>query len=65
MSCTSRLQKQLRRGVTTVQMCVMLALIALVVIAGVSLLGTRTNNKLNETATDMANPKSLTGRFGS
>lgn len=65
MLCTSRLQKQRRRGVTTVQMCVMLALIALVVIAGVSLLGTRTNNKLNETATDMANPKSLTGRFGS
>jgi hypothetical protein len=43
----------------------MIALIALAAIAGVTLLGTRTNTKLGQTATDMANPQSLTTRFGS
>ena len=54
-----------RRGATIVQYCVMIALIALAAIAGVTLLGTRTNTKLGQTATDMANPQSLTTRFGS
>jgi Flp pilus assembly pilin Flp len=54
-----------RRGVTTVQYCVMAAVIALGVIATVIVLGNRTNTKLGQTATDMANPQSLTTRFGS
>ena len=54
-----------RRGVTTVQYCVMAAVIALGVIATVIVLGNRTNTKLGQTATDVANPQSLTTRFGS
>jgi hypothetical protein len=54
-----------RRGMSLVQWCVVAAAVFLVVVAGVTLLGTRTNNKLNETASDMANPVNLTTRFGS
>jgi hypothetical protein len=57
--------KSQRRGVTTVQIAVMLAVIFLVVFAGAQLLGTRTNTKLGQSATDLANPKNLTTRFGS
>jgi len=54
-----------RRGISTVQWCVMAALITLAVIAGVTTVGTRNSTKLNQTATDLANPKNLTTRFGS
>jgi len=54
-----------RRGVSLVQWAVVAAVIALVVVAGVTVVGTRANNKLNQTATDVANPTSLTTRFGS
>lgn len=54
-----------RRGSTTVQWAVMAALIILAVVATVSLMGTRTSTKLNQTATDVGNPNSLTTRFGS
>jgi len=58
-----RFYRSLRRGATTVQYCVIVALIGLVAIAGVSLLGTRASTKLGQTATDVATPKSLTARF--
>jgi Flp pilus assembly pilin Flp len=54
-----------RRGVTTVQWAVLAALILLGVVTTVSLLGSRTNTKLGQTATDVGNPSSLTTRFGS
>ncbi len=54
-----------RRGISLVQWCVMAALIALAVIVGVTNVGSRTSTKLNQTATDVGNPKNLTTRFGS
>jgi hypothetical protein len=48
-----------------VQWCVMAALIILGVVAGVSAIGPRASTKLNQTATDVANPANLTTRFGS
>lgn len=58
-------RRSFRRGAALVQWCVIAALIVLAVVAGVTLIGTGTNAKLGETATDMANPQSLTTRFGS
>jgi len=54
-----------RRGQAVMQWVVVAALLALAIIAGVTLMGTRTNNKLNQTASDVGNPKALTQRFGS
>jgi Flp pilus assembly pilin Flp len=54
-----------RRGISTVQWVVIAALITLSIVAGVSVLGGRTSIKLNETATDVADPHELTHRFGS
>lgn len=54
-----------RRGKAVVQYIVAAALITLAVVAGITLVGSRTNTKLNESATDLANPQSLTTRFGS
>jgi Flp pilus assembly pilin Flp len=56
---------RVRRGTSTVQWAVVAGLIALAVVAGITLVGTRTNTKLNQTATDVGNPTSLTTRFGS
>ena len=53
-----------RRAVTMVQWCVVAALIILVIVASVTLVGNRTSTKLNETASDLTNPSSLTARFG-
>jgi uncharacterized membrane protein YjfL (UPF0719 family) len=52
-----------RRGQAVVQWIVVAALIFLAVYAGVTLLGPNTSSKLNQTATDVGNPKSLTTRF--
>jgi Flp pilus assembly pilin Flp len=54
-----------RRGVSMVQWCLIAAALVMAVIAGVTLVGGNANTKLNQTATDMANPKNLTTRFGS
>jgi Flp pilus assembly pilin Flp len=54
-----------RRGVTYVQWCVIAAVITLAVIAGVTVMGNRTNDKLNQTASDVSDPAKLTKRFGS
>ena len=55
----------LRRGATSIQYIIVAALIFMVVIAGFTLMTTRTNTKLNQTASDVANPTNLTTRFGS
>lgn len=54
-----------RAGVSLVQWVVVAAAITLGIATGVTLIGTRANTKLNQTATDVGNPKSLTTRFGS
>jgi len=58
-------RNQARRGATMVQWVVIAGAIVLVIFATVQLVGTRTNTKLNQTVTDVGNPKNLTTRFGS
>jgi hypothetical protein len=55
----------IRRGKAIAQWVVVAALLILALMAGVTVMGTRTNNKLNQTAGDVANPSALTQRFGS
>jgi len=55
----------IRRGVSVVQYIMMAAAIFLVIVVGMATLGTKTNTKLNQTASDVADPKNLTTRFGS
>jgi Flp pilus assembly pilin Flp len=55
----------IRRGQSNIQYVVILAVIALVVVAGITLVGSNANTKLNQSATDVASPQSLTTRFGS
>ena len=52
-----------RRGISAVQWTVVAAVITLVIVASVTLIGSRTNTKLNQTATDVASPSSLKQRF--
>jgi Flp pilus assembly pilin Flp len=59
------LRRRFRAGVAVVQWVVVAAAIVLALVAGVTLVGTQTNTKLNQTVTDVANPASLTTRFGS
>jgi Flp pilus assembly pilin Flp len=54
-----------RRGAASIQWVVVAGLIFLVVLAGITLLGTRTNSAMNQTANDVVDPKALTQRFGS
>jgi outer membrane murein-binding lipoprotein Lpp len=54
-----------RRGKAVAQWVVVAALLTLAIVAGVTLIGTRTNNKMNQTASDVGNPSALTQRFGS
>jgi len=54
-----------RSGKSLVQWIVVAALVFLAIVAGVTVIGSRTNNKLNQTVTDVADPTSLTTRFGS
>ena len=54
-----------RRGTSFVQYAVIAGLLSLAVIAGVALIGPRASTKLQQTATDVASPASLTTRFGS
>jgi len=54
-----------RRGMSTTQYATVAALIALAAVAGVTLVGSRTNTKLGQTASDVGNPAALTQRFGS
>ncbi len=54
-----------RRGITTVQTVVLLAVITLAVVSAVKTLGTNAKTKLTTTASDVANPANLPSRFGS
>jgi hypothetical protein len=54
-----------RRGTTTAQVAVVLVLIFLAVFAGAKLLGTRTNVKMGQTASDLGDISKLPNRFGS
>ena len=65
MQAKSALRRRARRGVTTVQYVVMLAVITLGVIAAVRNLGTGARTNLNTTAGNVANPATLPSRFGS
>jgi Flp pilus assembly pilin Flp len=58
-------RRRSRAGVSLVQWVLIAAVITLGVVAGVTLIGTNTTVKLNQTATDVATPSSLTTRFGS
>lgn len=53
-----------RKGVATVQWCLIAGSIALVVIATVSFLGDATNSELNKTAVGVGDPTQLPGQFG-
>jgi Flp pilus assembly pilin Flp len=57
--------RSFRRGASVMQWVVVAAALVLVIVAGITLVGTRTSTKLNQTATDVASPSSLTTRFGS
>lgn len=54
-----------RRGVTTVQVAVMLAVITLAIISAVKTLGTNAKTSLTSTAGNVADPSTLPSRFGS
>jgi len=54
-----------RRGATTVQYCVMAAVITLVIVSAVRTLGTGTRTNMTTTAGNVANPATLPARFGS
>jgi hypothetical protein len=56
--------QRVRRGQATVQWIVVAGIIFLAVLAGIAVLGTSTSSKMNETATDVADPASLKQRFG-
>jgi hypothetical protein len=55
----------IRHGQANFQWILVAAFIALAVVGSLVTLGTRTTVKLNQTATDVANPASLKNRFGS
>jgi Flp pilus assembly pilin Flp len=54
----------LRRGVSSVQWCLIAAFVILAVVGGAQLLGTNTSNKMNETATDLSDVSKFPARFG-
>ena len=60
-----RLATLKRQGITTVQICVLLALIVLVAVSALKNLGTNAKTSLNSTAGNVANPSTLPARFGS
>lgn len=59
------LRRRVRAGLALVQWVLIAGAITLAVVAGIAVLGTKTNTKLNETVTDVGNPANLTTRFGS
>jgi len=59
------LRRLSRRGVSVAQYVLVAAAIFLVIVVGMATLGSKTNTKLNQSASDVANPQQLTTRFGS
>jgi flagellin-like protein len=62
--CSVRRRRFVRKGMSSVQTALMLVAIAIVVIAGVRVLGRSTRGELNNTATYAADPTSLVDRWG-
>ena len=54
-----------RRGAGYVQYLIVAVAIFMVIVAGFTVMTTNTNTKLNQTASDVADPSALTQRFGS
>ena len=54
-----------RTGKVNVQFVILAALIVCGIFGTVAFLGTKTNTKLQQTGSDLANPANLTQRFGS
>jgi hypothetical protein len=54
-----------RRGLSSIQWIVVASVTFLVIIGSVHLIGQRTDNKLDETASDLTDPSLLTKRFSS
>ncbi len=59
-----RAVRRVRRGMGTVEWVLVAAAIAVVVVVSVASLGTRVDGELGQTAQDIADPASLTQRFG-
>ena len=57
------LRRSLRKGISSLQAAVMIAVIAIVAVASVRMVGTSTRDELNETATNVADPASLVNRW--
>jgi len=53
-----------RRGLSSIQWIVVASVTFLVIIGSVHLIGQRTDNKLDQTASDLTDPHLLTKRFG-
>jgi Flp pilus assembly pilin Flp len=53
-----------RKGMGTVEWVIVAGAIALVVVGAVSLMGTRVDGEMAQTAEDVADPARLTQRFG-
>ncbi len=56
-------RRTLRKGISSLQAAVMIAVIAIVVVASVRMVGTSTRDELSETATNVADPTSLVNRW--
>lgn len=59
------LRRRVRAGLAMVQWVLIAGAITLALVAGITVLGTKTSTKLGETVIDVANPANLTTRFGS
>ena len=60
-----RFRRFRRKGLSGVQMALVLAGVILVVVVSVRFMGTATRGELNRTAGEVADPASLVNRFGS
>ncbi|QDU30585.1 Flp/Fap pilin component [Anatilimnocola aggregata] len=60
-----KLKATLRRGATAVQVAVVLGAVTLVVIGSISQLGSASKSQMTQVASNVGNPSSLVGSFGS
>jgi Flp pilus assembly pilin Flp len=63
IACQHRMLR--RRGISTAQAAVLLAVITLTIVAALRTLGTNARTNINTTAGNVANPATLPARFGS
>ena len=57
-------KRRARKGIGTTEWVVIAAVLVLAVVGTVSTMGSRVNGELEDTAVDVADPASLTQRFG-